>query len=264
MNETRSQTIEGIQKLAAGLIATSTAGHKLCLIGGFRYRLLSHSCRTSTDIDYHWDGDLDGKQMEIVGLLRSKLLPEVKRRFGYEGTVSQATGPDADSPFVRTVSAAFYRMGEEPDRIELPVEITSIPCLDAPVVRTVSGTVYLTASDADMIESKVIALFNRVYLEARDILDLFLFQDSFSADSAKRLRTKFVTLQISPAAVVERSARLLTNRVVHARAIDEIIDDQVDAAVAANLRASGGGIMIFDAVVNLLADKLGIPKGCGT
>ncbi len=64
--------------------------------------------------------------------------------------------------------------------------------------------------------------------------------------------------------MVERSARLLTNRVVHARAIDEIIDDQVDAAVAANLRASGGGIMIFDAVVNLLADKLEISKGFGT
>lgn len=261
MNEGRSQTIERIQKLAAGLIAASPAGHRLCLIGGFRYRLLSHSCRTSLDIDYHWDGSLDGKQMEIVDLLRSKLLPEVKRRFGYEGTVYQATGPDADSAFVRTVMAAFCRTGEAPDRIELPVEITNIPCLDAPVVRTVSGTVYLTTSDADMIESKVIALFNRVFLEERDILDLFLFQDSFVADSANRLRTKFVILQFSPAAVSDRCVRLLTNRVVHVRAIDEIIDDQVDVAVAANLKAAGGGNMIFDAVVALLADKLEIPKG---
>lgn len=264
MKTARYQTIEEIQRLAAGLIATSTAGHRLCLIGGFRYRLLSQSCRTSLDVDYHWDGDLNGKQMELADLLRRKLLPEVKRRFGYEGTVSPATGPGADSPFVRTVLAAFYRTGEAPDRIEIPVEITTIPCLDAPVVRTVSGTVYLTTSDADMIESKVIALFNRLYLEERDILDLFLFQDSFVADSARRLRTKLATLQISPAAVVERSARLLTNRVMHARAIDEIIEEQVDAAVAANLRASGGGSMIFDAVVNLLTDKLEIPKGFAT
>jgi predicted nucleotidyltransferase component of viral defense system len=264
MNEARVQTVEGIQKLVAGIIATNPAGHRLCLIGGFRYRLLSRSCRMSLDIDYHWDGDMDGKQRELVDLLRMKLLPEVRRRFGYEGTVGQGNGPDADSPFVRTVLAALYRTGESPDRIELPVEITCIPCLDSPVVRTVSGTVYLTTSDADMIESKVIALINRLYLEARDILDLFLFQDNFAADSAGRLRTKFAMLQISPAAVVERSARLLKNRVVYTRAIDAIIDDQVDAAVAANLRASGGGAMIFDAVVNLLVDKLGIPKGIET
>jgi len=261
MNEIRFQTIEGIQKLAAGVIATSPAGHRLCLIGGFRYRLLSHSCRTSLDIDYHWDGNLDGKQMEIVDLLRGKLLPEVKRRFGYEGTVSPATGPDAESPFVRTVLAAFHRAGETPDRIELPVEVTCIPCLDKPVVRTVSGAVYLTASDADMIESKVIALFNRLFLEARDILDLFLFQDTFVADSAKRLRTKFDKMKISAASVADRYERLLRNRAVHVRALNEIISNQVDAAVAANLKTAGGGALILDTVVTLLADKLGIPKG---
>ncbi|GEM_PF-572222 len=310
MNEVRSQTIEGIQKLAAGVIATSPAGHRLCLIGGFRYRLLSHSCRTSLDIDYHWDGNLDGKQMEIVDLLRSKLLPEVKRRFGYEGTVSPATGPDAKSPFVRTVLASFHRtgetpnaaklsssfdpnrnpnrnpnpfstsglrsrlrwqqplnlaaLGETPDRIELPVEVTCIPCLDKPVVRTVSGAVYLTASDADMIESKVIALFNRLFLEERDILDLFLFQDTFVADAAKRLRTKFDKMKISPESVADRCERLLRNRAIHARALNEIISNQVEAAVAANLKTAGGGSLILDTVVTLLADKLGIPKGDGS
>ncbi len=264
MNEVRSQTIEGIQKLAAGLIATSPAGHRLCLIGGFRYRLLSHSCRISMDIDYHWDGDLAGKQTEIADLLRSKLLPEVRRRFGYGGTVSPATGPDAESPSVRTVLAAFHRTGEAPDRIELPVEVTRIPCLDRPVVRTVSGAVYLTASDADMIESKVIALFNRLFLEERDILDLFLFQDSFDANSATRLRTKFDEMKISPASVADRCERLLRNRPVHARALDEIISNQVDAAVAANLETAGGGYLILDTVVALLADKLGIPKGGGS
>ena len=263
MKNRRDQSVEGIQKLAASLIATSPAGHRLCLIGGFRYRLLNHSCRTSLDIDYHWDGNLDSKQMEIVDLLRSKLLPEVKRHFGYEGTVVRAAGPEAESPFVRTVSAAFHRTGEEPDRIELPVEITSILCLDKPVVRTVAGTVYLTASDPDMIESKVIALFNRVFLADRDILDIFLFQDSFVSDSAERLRKKLATLHISPASVADQYARLLSNRVVHVRAIDEIIKDQVEAAVAANLNASGGGAMILDAVVALLKDRLGIPERLG-
>jgi hypothetical protein len=82
MNVERSRNIEEIQRLTAGLVATSPAGVKLCLIGGFRYRLLNRGCRTSLDIDYHWDGDLDNKQAELLELLRGKLLPEVKRRFG--------------------------------------------------------------------------------------------------------------------------------------------------------------------------------------
>jgi hypothetical protein len=208
------------------------------------------------DIDYHWDGDLDSKQTELVDLLRSRLVPEVKRRFEYDGTVSKATGPEADSPFVKTVTVAFYRIGGPGDRIELPVEVTSIPCLDAPVVRTAAGTVYLTASDADMIESKILALLDRVFVEERDILDLFLFQDNFIGDSAQRLRTKLSRRHILPASVTERYARLLKNRAVHVRAIDQIIEDQIDAAVAANLKTSGGGAMVFGAVAALLLEKL--------
>ena len=216
------------------------------------------------EIDYHWDGDPDSKQKEIVDLLRSKLLPEVKRRFGYDGTVSPATGPDAASAMVKTVVTAFYRTGDKPDRIEIPVELTSIPCLDRPVVRTAAGTVYLTASDADMIESKVIALFNRVFVEERDILDLFLFQDSFMADSAQRLRMKLAKLHVGPAAMADRYAEMLSNRVAHARALDEIINDQVDAAIADNLKTAGGGSMVLDTVLALLKDRLRLPGRAGS
>jgi predicted nucleotidyltransferase component of viral defense system len=263
MSSNRTEVVEQIQRMAVSLLATSPAGHRLCLIGGFRYRLLSQSCRASLDIDYHWDGDLDGKQTEIVDLLRAKLLPDVKRRMGYDGDVGKATGPDADSPSVKTAVMALCRAGETQARIEIPVEITSIPCMDSPVVRTVAGTVYLTASDADMIESKVIALFNRAFVEERDIVDLFLFQDQFVADSAERLKTKLAGLHVSPESVADRCARLLTNRAVHVRTINEIIEDQIDAAVAANLKASGGGGMVFDAVIAMLKETLRIAREAG-
>ena len=264
MQPERTKLVEEIQRLAAGLIAINPAGHKLCLIGGSRYRFLNRSCRTSLDIDYHWDGDLESKQTEIMDLLRAKLLPEVKRRFGFDGDVQKATGPDADSPCVKTVTAAFYRTGEAEERIELPVEITSIPCMDSPVVRTVAGIVYLTASDADMIESKVLALFNRIFLAERDIVDIFLFQDSFARDSSQRLKAKFAGLHISPESVSGRYSRLLAKRAVHVRAVEEIIANQIDAAVAANLKASGGGEMIFDTVVAMLRDKLRIVGKAGS
>src|SRR5450759_747355 len=151
---------EEIQKLTARFLAINPAGHKLCLIGGFRYRLLNASCRTSRDIDYHWEGDLASKQADIIELLRKKLLPEVKTRFGYDGAIHPATGPEADSPAACVIDMAFYHLGMAGHRIEVPVEITRIQCSDPPVVRTVGGTVFLTASDVDMIESKVVALFN--------------------------------------------------------------------------------------------------------
>ncbi len=256
MNSTRNTVSEEIQKLIAEMIATHPAGHRLCLIGGFRYRLLNRSCRTSTDIDYHSDGDLEQKQEAIADLLTKRLLPEVCRRFGYDGYARKATGPEADSPFVKTVEVAFYRTGDRPERIEVPVEITSILCADAPVVRTVAGTVYLTASDTDMAESKVVALFSRLFIEKRDIVDLFLFQDQLTNASAQRLQEKFEKRGITPQVAKDRFHKLIENRVSHGRAIDALIDDQIDAAAAANLKTAGGGGAIFDAVVSLLKGQL--------
>jgi hypothetical protein len=256
MNDALNVITETIQKLIAEIIATHPAGHRLCLIGGFRYRLLNRSCRTSADIDYHSDGDLERKQEEVSDLLTKHLLPEVRKRFGYDGKAWKTTGPEADSPFVKTVAVAFYRTGDYPHRIEIPVEITSIPCSDNPIVRTMAGTVYLTASDADMAESKVVALFNRPFVEVRDIIDLFLFQDQFTGASAQRLEAKFAKLGITPQSVTARMDKLVKNREPHIRALNVLIEDQIDAAAAANLKAAGGGGMIFDAVVALLNGPL--------
>lgn len=66
MDVTPLPTAESIQRIAARVLATHPTGHRLCLIGGFRYRLLSASARASTDMDYHWEGDLEQKQTEIV------------------------------------------------------------------------------------------------------------------------------------------------------------------------------------------------------
>lgn len=60
----RQQIIEEIQKMAAEIVATNPAGNRLLLIGGFRYRLLDASARASTDLNYHWQGELEEKQLK--------------------------------------------------------------------------------------------------------------------------------------------------------------------------------------------------------
>ncbi len=136
MEPTRLSIAEQIQTMTAKLLATQPAGYQLCLIGGFRYRLLDASCRASIDLDYHWEGDLDRKQAEITAMLRKRLLPEVQWRTGYDGTIRPASGPDAQSPAVRSVEMAFYRASEPGSRIEIPLEITRIARLDPPAGRT--------------------------------------------------------------------------------------------------------------------------------
>jgi len=162
MGFSASTNHERIQGMAAEILATHPVGHRLCLIGGYRYRLLDASPRASVDIDYHWEGDLAAKQGEIAAVLRGRLLPEVKRRLAYEGDVRPADSPAAASPAVRVIKAAFYRSAERGSRIEIPFEVTRIPCLDAPIVRTISGTVFLTVSDADMVEGKAESVIRRI------------------------------------------------------------------------------------------------------
>jgi hypothetical protein len=249
-------TNERIQTLAATILATHPAGYQLFLIGGFRYRLLNASARTSTDIGYHWEGDLRQKQIEIADVLRGKLLPEVKRQIGYDGDVRLASGLDAEFPAVRIVETAFYRVREPGSRIEIPIEITHVVRLDAPVVRTIAGTVFLTVSDADMIESKIIAFLNTRFCRIRDIVDVFLFQDALRPDAHSRLSQKLKTLALPIAAAIETLDRFQTSRTFHVREVERILGEQVAPAVAANLRAAGGVPMVWDSVMRLLRDIL--------
>jgi len=248
--------VERIQLLAATILATHPAGQRLYLIGGFRYRLLNASARASSDIDYHWEGDLQRKQREIVDVLRRKLLPEVKRQLGYEGDIRPGAGPEAESPAVRIVETAFYRMAQPGSRIEIPIEITSVARLDAPVVYTLAGTVFLTVSDADMIESKVIACLNRPFSQVRDVLDVFLFRDALRSDAPRRLSQKLGTLALPLAQAMKTLDRLETNRTAFLRGVERLLDEQVNPAVAANLRAAGGATIIWDTVMRLLRDIL--------
>ncbi len=251
--ESSLQTIvERIQTLAATIIATQPAGHRLCLIGGFRYRLLNASARTLADINYHWEGDLQRKQAELVDVLRSKLLPEVKRQLGYDGDVRPGCGPGTESPAVRIVETALYRVAEPGSRVEIPIEITNVACLDAPIVRTIAGTVFLTVSDADMIESKILAFLNGQFCRVRDVVDVFLFQDALRRDAPARLSHKLRRLGLPLADAIAMLDRFETNRAVHVREIERLLGEQVAPAVAANVRAGGGAAMVWDVVMCLL------------
>jgi hypothetical protein len=246
----KKQVIEQIQELIAQTVAVNPAGRRLALIGGFRYRLLDQSVRTSVDIDYHWGEDLAAKQQELISLFRRVVLVEVKRRWGYEGRVDAESGPDADSPSVRIIVFIFWKAGAP--RIEIPIEITRIVCTDKPTVRTRKATIYSTPTDADMIESKVIALLNRTYLRHRDMADCYLFHDCLLKNSAERLARKVEQLNLSSDVIGKRMTDLKQNRDYHVKAIQEVIDTQFDQTAAAQLNDAGGAEIIYDVVMAML------------
>ncbi len=255
MADPQTQAIEAIQRIAARLLATNPAGHGLCLIGGFRYRFLDQSVRQSRDLDYHWEGDLVAKQTELVSLFNRRLLPEIRRRLGYDGDVRAAAGPESDSPSVQIVELAFWSPGAA-GRIEIPVGITRIVCRDPVTVRTADGVVYPTPSDADLIEAKVIALFNRRHTEHRDLVDLFLFSGHLRADSAERLREKCAKLSIGREIILRQLRDFESHSDYHIRGIAAVIAGQLDPGAAANIAAAGGARLVFDTVRELLVTRL--------
>ena len=256
MNSPVEKIIEDIQRLVVRMLATSPAGHKLLLIGGFRYRFLNASVRRSVDIDYHWEEDLSHKQKELISLFNKKLLPEVKRRFGYDGAVSPGGGPDAESDDVKVVESAFYREGVPHSRIEIPVDITRIVRLDSPEVRTSEGVVYPTVSDADLVESKVLAVLNRVFVQARDLMDIFLFQTALPSDVHERLAEKMARIALDAPAARRRLEAIEADREVYIKALEMIIEEQLDNAAAGHLRSAGGPAAVFDSVLAAVGDAL--------
>lgn len=238
-----------LQRLVADSIARSPAGVKLLLIGGFRYRLLDNSQRFSVDIDYHWEGDLETKQRELLNLCRRTILGRVRRELGYEGSASARTGPDADSPNAKFIDLRFWKRDV---RVEIPLELTQIICLDPPTIRTARGTVHATPSDVDLIESKIIAILNRLFLQHRDLVDVFLYSDNLQADSPARLEQKLVQIQVPAAAIRRRLKDLQDNRQYHASAIQKVIDEQMETTVARQMNAGGGGKTVLDSVLKVL------------
>lgn len=252
----KEQDTEALQKLVARMVATHPVGRNLVLIGGFRYRFLNNSVRTSDDIDYHWSGELAGKQADLVSFFRRVFLPEVRRLLGYEGSAAPHHGPEAESPVVRIVDLAFWRTGVADSRIEIPVEVTRIVCVDSVTVRTVDGTIYATVSDADMIESKVLAILNRTLLGHRDLVDLFLFRNQLRADSRQRLASKMAALGIRPEQAAKRLGDLRVHETYHVRLTQAVIDSQLDPPAAAQLDDAGGGALVVATVLGLLDELI--------
>lgn len=69
------------------------------------------------------------------------------------------------------------------------------------------------------------------------ILDIFLFQDSLRPDAPVRLSRKLSDLAVSVPEAIERLGKLEKGRTVHVRGLERLLDEEVDSAVAANLRA---------------------------
>lgn len=258
MPDDRLFLTEQIQRMAAALVATHPAGAGLCLIGGFRYRLLDRGARFSVDIDYHWIGDLATKQQELVNLFQRRLLSDVRRRLNLDGSVAAGRG---DSPVATVVDLAFWRLGSNVGRIEIPIDILRLECTDPPTVRTTDGVVYRTTSNADMLESKVIAVVGRTFLEHRDLVDLYLFESQAAPDAAARLSVKLATLGIQPDTVARRLEDLGDPKAVHVAAVDRIIREQVDSEAAEALLRAGGGAIVVPAVHALLDRLLSPPQG---
>jgi hypothetical protein len=247
--DAHASLVDAIQKATVRLVATSPAGHNLILIGGFRYRFLDRGARTSNDIDYHWEGELEAKQRELVGLFRKRLLPALRRQFALDGSADPATGPDAESPSVRTVLLSLWKTGVAYSRIEVPVEVTRVCHADKMEVRTVDGVVYPTLSDADLVESKIVAVLNRRTLAHRDLMDIFLFGRGLVPESPARVAKKLIALGIAPAVAREKLDDLDRHCAHHAKAVQTIIDTQLDPQAAKNLNAAGGGTMVLKRAV---------------
>lgn len=255
MNE-RYEITERLQTLVAQLVATQPAGAGLCLIGGFRYRMLDRGPRRSVDIDFHWTESLTAKRTELIALFQRRLLPEAKRRFQVEGSVT-AGDVREESDAVAVIDLAFWRLGSALGRIEIPVAITRIDTADAAIAKTFAGTVFRTVTDADMLESKVIAILCRSFLEHRDLLDLYLFASHATEPTPARIAAKLQQRGVHQSAALRRIEQIAQSEAHHAKSLDAVIQEQVDASPASLLAEVGGGQAVFNETLRLLRSLLG-------
>jgi hypothetical protein len=143
----------------------------------------------------------------------------------------------------------------------------TIPRADPPKAYTAEGAIVLTVSDQDMVESKVVALFSRLYYQPLDVLDIYLFSHFVGHDSAARITEKLKSV-VSPKAVERRLAEIDRYQEGYCREFDQEIDKTVDQEAAQRLKAAGGAEMILSQVLPRCApsspSRLASPSGQGT
>lgn len=65
-----------------------------------------------------------------------------------------------------------------------------------------------------------------------------------------------LTLLLRACRIEHLRYKLASSPIVHVRGIERLLDEQVNTAVAGNLRAAGGAAMIWDSVISLIQEVL--------
>ena len=168
---------------------------------------------------------------------------------GSEKRAQRSRPVAADSSNAKFIDLGFWK-GDL--HVEIPLELTQIVCLDPPTIRTAGGTVHATPSDTDLIESKIIAVLNRLVLQHRDLLDVFLYADKLKPDSPARMKQKLAKIQLPAETVMRRLKDLQDNQQYHATAVQKVIDEQVETTVAHQINVGGGGKTVLDSVLSVM------------
>lgn len=255
------ERVEAVQRCILAVLARQRAGVGLVLAGGGRYRFVDGSARLSADIDYVWNGDLSLKRDEVVRALQRTLPPELKRRFRLDSSVYALDPPGVDSMRVKTLEVATWGNDPASRRIEVPVDIVSIPCVDPPTAETVEGVVCLVASDADMVECKVLSALERNPPAARDWVDLFLFGGQAHPDAPARFSRKCIDLQLQATQVAAAYARVLASRDIVCAGIAQVLREQVEGAVADNVEQAGGAELVWTRALEVVARVSALARG---
>jgi hypothetical protein len=95
-------------------------------------------------------------------------------------------------------------------------------------------------------------VLNRLFLQHRDLVDVFLYADKLQADSPTRLHQKLVQMQIPAETIMRRLKDLQDNQQYHATTIQKVIDEQMETTVGHQMNAGGGGKTVLDSVLSVL------------
>lgn len=248
--------------MVRSLARSSSVGAGLLLVGGSHYSVLKESSRISRELDYRTEGDLTAQRARVLCAIRERVIPDLKRRYGVDAIAGESDDKEP-SPFVRSLQVAFNAPGlPKPVVVGVDcVDINLIPLADEATYVVLDGTIIPTISDADMVESKILSIFNRVFLEYRDIVDVFLFQADLRKDSAERLLIKFSKLGLDGDAIARRMKSMYENFEVHASGVDGVLESDFEEKQLQYLRAQGGGTGILRKVLELLSGRLQLPGG---
>lgn len=196
------------------------ASNGVVLFGGGRFRHINNSIRFSIDLDFFRTKGFD--YLKVVNFISGRFIELLKQKFGVEARIIEIP-PWQESPGVESVRLLIYDKDNDFYQIELDFDFIMREPYSKRSKGLLKNVVISIGNNAEVLEEKLISIYERVPVKARDIFDLWYYRELSHELSRENIHKKLQARGVSNDSIRKRLNDFISHKDYYLKEITNII-----------------------------------------